>query len=80
MTDLPKVLDVPSMVDLPLGERGTIRCQVRANPPVIHVDWEKDGAPLRVRKRRDSFVGKKRIERLWGKKKDGASVKRNKRM
>ena len=47
---MPKVLRVPKVVDLPLGERGSIECQVMGNPPVTHIEWQKDGDSLRVSK------------------------------
>ena len=39
---------MPRETYLPTGMRGLITCPFLANPPLLHVDWTKDGAPLDV--------------------------------
>ncbi|KAK7125952.1 hypothetical protein R3I93_021358 [Phoxinus phoxinus] len=41
-----QVVQMPSLTFLPTGMRGVIACPVRAEPPLSHVDWIKDGKPL----------------------------------
>ncbi|XP_077179514.1 protein turtle homolog A isoform X2 [Paroedura picta] len=41
-----RVSDMPSETLLPIGMRGAIRCPAKANPPLLFVNWTKDGQPL----------------------------------
>ncbi|XP_056109232.1 protein turtle homolog A isoform X1 [Rhinichthys klamathensis goyatoka] len=41
-----QVMQMPSLTFLPTGMRGVIACPVRAEPPLSHVDWIKDGKPV----------------------------------
>ncbi|XP_067289830.1 protein turtle homolog A [Pseudorasbora parva] len=41
-----QVMEMASLTFLPTGMRGVIACPVRAEPPLSHVDWIKDGKPL----------------------------------
>uniref|UniRef100_A0A8C5BSZ7 Immunoglobulin superfamily, member 9a n=1 Tax=Gadus morhua TaxID=8049 RepID=A0A8C5BSZ7_GADMO len=43
-----QALPMPRETYLPTGMRGLITCPFLANPPLLHVDWTKDGAPLDV--------------------------------
>ncbi|XP_042295089.1 LOW QUALITY PROTEIN: protein turtle homolog A [Sceloporus undulatus] len=52
---------MPSEILLPIGMQGIIRCPSRANPPLLFVNWTKDGQPLDLGK----FPG-------WSMKHDGA--------
>lgn len=42
VSDLPRVLSMPSRIFLPLGMTGRIDCPVEANPPVTIIQWFKD--------------------------------------
>ncbi|XP_053330726.1 protein turtle homolog A isoform X2 [Spea bombifrons] len=44
------VTDMPPETYLPIGMRGMIRCPARANPPLLSVNWTKDGVPLELEK------------------------------
>ncbi|XP_050976391.1 protein turtle homolog A isoform X2 [Labeo rohita] len=41
-----QVINMPSLTFLPTGMRSVIACPVRAEPPLLHVDWIKDNKPL----------------------------------
>ncbi|XP_063065827.1 uncharacterized protein igsf9a [Engraulis encrasicolus] len=41
-----QVLQMPRETYLPTGMAGVIPCPVRAEPPLLRVDWTKDGKPL----------------------------------
>ncbi|XP_054875106.1 protein turtle homolog A isoform X2 [Amphiprion ocellaris] len=41
-----KALQVPQQTYLPTGMDGVISCPVAARPPLLRVDWTKDGEPL----------------------------------
>ncbi|XP_077099061.1 protein turtle homolog B isoform X2 [Siphateles boraxobius] len=41
-----QVIQMPSLTFLPTGMRAVIACPIRAEPPLSHVDWIKDGKPL----------------------------------
>uniref|UniRef100_A0A671QVE6 Protein turtle homolog A-like n=1 Tax=Sinocyclocheilus anshuiensis TaxID=1608454 RepID=A0A671QVE6_9TELE len=41
-----QVMKMASLTFLPTGMRGVIACLVRAEPPLLHVDWVKDDKPL----------------------------------
>ncbi|XP_016101332.1 protein turtle homolog A [Sinocyclocheilus grahami] len=41
-----QVMKMASLTFLPTGMRGVIACPVRAEPPLLHVDWIKDDKPL----------------------------------
>uniref|UniRef100_A0A673KR91 Protein turtle homolog A-like n=1 Tax=Sinocyclocheilus rhinocerous TaxID=307959 RepID=A0A673KR91_9TELE len=41
-----QVMKMASLTFLPTGMRGIIACPVRAEPPLLHVDWIKDDKPL----------------------------------
>ncbi|XP_048115290.1 protein turtle homolog A, partial [Alosa alosa] len=41
-----QVLNMPRETYLPTGMGGAIPCPVRAEPPLLRVDWTKDGKPL----------------------------------
>ncbi|KAM4719190.1 protein turtle homolog A [Anableps anableps] len=41
-----KALQVPQETYLPTGMSGVIQCPVTAQPPLLRVDWIKDGEPL----------------------------------
>ncbi|XP_005155702.2 protein turtle homolog B [Danio rerio] len=41
-----QVIQMPKLTFLPTGMRGAIVCPVRAEPPLSHIDWIKDGKPL----------------------------------
>ncbi|XP_048029499.1 protein turtle homolog A isoform X2 [Megalobrama amblycephala] len=43
-----QVMQMPKLTFLPTGMRGVIACPVRAEPPLSHVDWIKDGKPLNL--------------------------------
>ncbi|XP_062820835.1 protein turtle homolog A isoform X1 [Anolis carolinensis] len=58
-----QVSNMPSETLLPIGMQGTIRCPSKANPPLLFVNWTKDGQPLDLGK----FPG-------WSMKNDGAIV------
>ncbi|XP_073465714.1 protein turtle homolog A isoform X3 [Aquarana catesbeiana] len=47
------VTNMPAETYLPIGMRGMIRCPARANPPLLFVNWTKDGLPLKL----DKFPG-----------------------
>ena len=48
VSDPAQALPMPRETYLPTGMRGLITCPLLANPPLLHVDWTKDGAPLDV--------------------------------
>ena len=48
ISDPAQALPMPRETYLPTGMRGLITCPFLANPPLLHVDWTKDGAPLDV--------------------------------
>ncbi|XP_029436205.1 protein turtle homolog A isoform X3 [Rhinatrema bivittatum] len=48
-----QVIDMPLETHLPVGMEGVIKCPVRANPPLLFVNWTKDGRPLEL----DKFPG-----------------------
>lgn len=37
---------MPQQTYLPTGLEGVVTCPVAAQPPLLHVDWTKDGEPL----------------------------------
>uniref|UniRef100_A0A3Q1G7K6 Protein turtle homolog A-like n=1 Tax=Acanthochromis polyacanthus TaxID=80966 RepID=A0A3Q1G7K6_9TELE len=41
-----KALQMPQQTYLPTGTDGVISCPVAARPPLLRVDWTKDGEPL----------------------------------
>ncbi|XP_069460798.1 protein turtle homolog A isoform X2 [Ambystoma mexicanum] len=45
-----KVTAMPLDTYLPIGMQGVLKCPVRANPPLLFVNWTKDGQPLDLRK------------------------------
>ncbi|XP_015193152.2 protein turtle homolog B isoform X1 [Lepisosteus oculatus] len=45
-----RVVNMPSVIYVPIGLPGFIRCPADANPPVTSVKWNKDGRPLRIEK------------------------------
>ncbi|KAM4690986.1 LOW QUALITY PROTEIN: protein turtle homolog A [Rhinophrynus dorsalis] len=47
------VTDMPPETYLPIGMQGVIKCPIRANPPLLFVNWTKDGLPLEL----DKFPG-----------------------
>lgn len=48
--DPAQVTAMPPETPLPVGLRGVIRCPVRANPPLLFVQWTKDGKALQLDK------------------------------
>ncbi|XP_048367768.1 protein turtle homolog A isoform X2 [Sphaerodactylus townsendi] len=58
-----RVSNMPPETLLPIGMQGVIRCPNKANPPLLFVNWTKDGQPLDVAK----FPG-------WSTRPDGAIV------
>ncbi|KAL8184370.1 UNVERIFIED_CONTAM: hypothetical protein K2H54_015309, partial [Gekko kuhli] len=58
-----RVSNMPPETLLPIGMQGTIRCPHKANPPLLFVNWTKDGQPLDPGK----FPG-------WSARPDGAIV------
>ncbi|XP_043915367.1 protein turtle homolog A [Protopterus annectens] len=44
------VSHMPSLTYLPIGMQGFIRCYSKANPPLLLVNWTKDGFPLNLHK------------------------------
>ncbi|KAE8588586.1 hypothetical protein XENTR_v10022623 [Xenopus tropicalis] len=44
------VTSMPAETYLPIGMRGVIKCPVRANPPLLLVNWTKDGHALELDK------------------------------
>ncbi|XP_069073866.1 protein turtle homolog A isoform X2 [Pleurodeles waltl] len=58
-----KVTNMPLNTYLPIGMLGVIKCPVRANPPLLFVNWTKDGQPLKL----DKFPG-------WYMQQDGSIV------
>lgn len=58
-----QVSNMPSETLLPVGMQGTIRCPSMASPPLLFVNWFKDGQPLEL----DKYPG-------WSIKADGAIV------
>lgn len=50
---------MPPETYLPTGMDGVVTCQVAAQPPLLRVDWTKDGEPL------DLFLVIKRIISAW---------------
>ncbi|XP_069584868.1 protein turtle homolog A [Ranitomeya imitator] len=57
------VTDMPPETFLPIGMMGVIRCPARANPPLLFVNWTKNGIPLDF----DKFPG-------WYLQEDGSIV------
>ncbi|KAM4662981.1 protein turtle homolog A [Discoglossus pictus] len=57
------VTEMPPETYLPIGMQGVIKCPARANPPLLYVNWTKDGIPLEM----DKFPG-------WHLKEDGSLV------
>uniref|UniRef100_A0A8D2J2A3 Immunoglobulin superfamily member 9 n=1 Tax=Varanus komodoensis TaxID=61221 RepID=A0A8D2J2A3_VARKO len=55
--------DMPPETLLPIGMRGTIRCPAKASPPLLFINWTKDGQPLEL----DKFPG-------WSMSPDGTLV------
>ncbi|XP_064424709.1 protein turtle homolog B [Latimeria chalumnae] len=45
-----RVVNMPSIIYVPIGMPGYIRCPVEAVPPVTQIKWNKDGRPLRIEK------------------------------
>ncbi|XP_034954065.2 protein turtle homolog A isoform X1 [Zootoca vivipara] len=45
-----QVIDMPPETLLPIGMQGTIRCPNKANPPLLFINWTKDGQPLELGK------------------------------
>ncbi|XP_058876510.1 uncharacterized protein LOC117966102 [Acipenser ruthenus] len=43
-----QAVDMPAETYLPMGMQGVITCPVRADPPVLFVNWTKDGHPLDI--------------------------------
>ncbi|KAK2818926.1 hypothetical protein Q5P01_024487 [Channa striata] len=41
-----QALQMPEETYLPTGMDGVVTCPVAAQPPLLHVDWTKDGEPL----------------------------------
>ncbi|KAF3702257.1 Protein turtle -like protein A [Channa argus] len=41
-----QALEMPQETYLPTGMGGVVTCPVVAQPPLLHVDWTKDGEPL----------------------------------
>ncbi|XP_070706257.1 protein turtle homolog A [Pempheris klunzingeri] len=41
-----KALKMPQQTYLPMGMDGTVTCPAAAQPPLLRVDWTKDGEPL----------------------------------
>lgn len=39
-------LQMPLKTYLPAGMDGVVTCPAAAQPPLLRVDWSKDGAPL----------------------------------
>lgn len=39
-------LQMPPKTYLPMGMEGVVTCPVAARPPLLRVDWMKDGEPL----------------------------------
>lgn len=46
ISDAAKALQMPQETYLPTGLDGVVTCPVVAQPPVLRVDWTKDGEPL----------------------------------
>ncbi|XP_041036603.1 protein turtle homolog A-like, partial [Carcharodon carcharias] len=44
------VQNMPRLTVLPVGMQGHIACPVMANPPLLHVNWTKNGAALELNK------------------------------
>lgn len=44
--DPARVVQMPRETYLPAGMGGTIVCPLQAEPPMLHVNWTKDGASL----------------------------------
>ncbi|XP_075463921.1 protein turtle homolog A isoform X2 [Ascaphus truei] len=57
------VTDMPSETYLPIGMQGVIKCPTRADPPLLFVNWTKDGLSLEL----DKFPG-------WHLEEDGSLV------
>uniref|UniRef100_A0A8D2JG04 Immunoglobulin superfamily member 9 n=1 Tax=Varanus komodoensis TaxID=61221 RepID=A0A8D2JG04_VARKO len=62
-TDPARAGDMPPETLLPIGMRGTIRCPAKASPPLLFINWTKDGQPLEL----DKFPG-------WSMSPDGTLV------
>ncbi|KAJ7307432.1 hypothetical protein JRQ81_009450 [Phrynocephalus forsythii] len=45
-----QVTDMPPETLLPVGRQGVIRCPNKANPPLLFINWTKDGEPLELGK------------------------------
>ncbi|XP_027695837.1 protein turtle homolog A isoform X1 [Vombatus ursinus] len=58
-----QVTTMPPETPLPVGMQGVIRCPTRANPPLLFVNWTKDGQALQL----DKFPG-------WSQALDGSLV------
>uniref|UniRef100_A0A5F8HES5 Immunoglobulin superfamily member 9 n=1 Tax=Monodelphis domestica TaxID=13616 RepID=A0A5F8HES5_MONDO len=58
-----QVTAMPPETPLPVGMQGVIRCPTRANPPLLFVNWTKDGQALHL----DKFPG-------WSQASDGSLV------
>uniref|UniRef100_G3WBS5 Immunoglobulin superfamily member 9 n=1 Tax=Sarcophilus harrisii TaxID=9305 RepID=G3WBS5_SARHA len=61
--DPAQVTAMPPETPLPVGMQGVIRCPTRANPPLLFVNWTKDGQALQL----DKFPG-------WSQASDGSLV------
>uniref|UniRef100_A0A8D3AY99 Immunoglobulin superfamily, member 9a n=1 Tax=Scophthalmus maximus TaxID=52904 RepID=A0A8D3AY99_SCOMX len=46
LTTLPGPFPMPRETYLPTGMRGVVTCPAAAQPPLLRVDWTKDGEPL----------------------------------
>lgn len=46
LKDPARVVRMPRETYLPMGMRGKIECPVQAEPPMLYVNWTKDGASL----------------------------------
>lgn len=45
-SDPAQALQMPQQTYLPTGMDGMVKCPVSAQPPLLRVDWTKDGEPL----------------------------------
>lgn len=45
-SDPAKALPMPQQIYLPTGMDGVVACPAAAQPPLLRVDWTKDGEPL----------------------------------
>lgn len=46
LSDPAQALLMPKVTYLPTGMGGLVSCPVRAQPPLLRVDWTRDGVPL----------------------------------